>query len=346
MFFLLPFLVVGVALLASRHSAPTAPQAPALTSGACAPDPLSVLEGFARSRQTPPPMVILCALAQAEAMGATDLAHSIVATYIEPVVRAYETTNPIVMPPGFVPPPPSSTFASPQQPAAFPASSPSASPAVASSFQNAAPSREQEDASVKEWLDAMARGEDPHAQPSQDPEPTVAVSGAVAIDSAPPAYAPPPHVHSLAVIAPSPLPGVSDERWSTFATRIRREDPSFVGPRHVGMFRQSKARLAEIGLDPARLLGDREAQIHALGVDIADAFGHAHASGMLDEWVGRGIAIPGMNGNAVAMITASGVLGVIQAAGLEGAADWFEKPSDHERYPHTTRAFLQTTGVF
>ena len=36
----------------------------------------------------------------------------------------------------------------------------------------------------------------------------------------------------------------------------------------------------------------------------------------------------------------------VQAAGLEGAAQWFERPADRERFPRTTLAFLRTNGVF
>ncbi len=49
---------------------------------------------------------------------------------------------------------------------------------------------------------------------------------------------------------------------------------------------------------------------------------------------------------APVQVTLSGVLGVIQAAGLEGAAAWLESPDDRRRFPGTTAAFLRTNGAF
>ena len=142
----------------------------------------------------------------------------------------------------------------------------------------------------------------------------------------------------------SPLAGVPDEGWRQFVALLARESPTFSSSRHVGQYRQRRERLAEFGVDPQAIHGSAAAQRQALDTDLVDAHHHAAAGGILAEHLGRPIAIPGHDG--VAMITLSGVLGVIQCAGLDGAVGWLESPNDRKRYPHTTQAFLRTNGVF
>lgn len=142
----------------------------------------------------------------------------------------------------------------------------------------------------------------------------------------------------------SPLAGVSDEAWRQFVALLARESPMFSSSRHVGQYRQRRERLAEFGLDPQRIHGSAAAQRQALDTDLVDAHHHASAGGVLAEHLGRSIAIPGHDGTVV--ITLSGMLGVIQCAGLDGAVGWLESLNDRKRYPHTTQAFLRTNGVF
>jgi hypothetical protein len=142
----------------------------------------------------------------------------------------------------------------------------------------------------------------------------------------------------------SPIPGVPDEAWRQFVALLARESPSFSSSRHVGQYRQRRERLAEFGVDPQTIHGSAAAQRQALDTDLSDAYRHAAAGGVLAEHLGRPIAIPGRDG--AAPITLSGVLGVIQCAGLDGAVGWLEQPHDRKRYPHTTQSFLRTNGVF
>jgi hypothetical protein len=141
----------------------------------------------------------------------------------------------------------------------------------------------------------------------------------------------------------SPLSSVTDDAWSDFVFRLARESPTFDSSRHIGQYRQRRDRLAELGIDPASLHGSPSAQRAALDVDLADAHGHAVAGGLL-EYLGSPIVVPGHE--CPEKITLSGVLGVIQCAGLEGAAGWLAKASDRRRYPHTTQAFLRSNGAF
>lgn len=142
----------------------------------------------------------------------------------------------------------------------------------------------------------------------------------------------------------SPLIGVTDDAWREFVKRLERESPMFNSSRHVGQYRQRRERLDELGLEPEVLLGSAQAQRAALDADLVDAHQHAVDGGLLIEHVGRQVAIPGHD--AAEAITLSGLLGVIQCAGLDGAVGWLERPGDRKRYPHTTLAFLRTNGVF
>ena len=142
----------------------------------------------------------------------------------------------------------------------------------------------------------------------------------------------------------SPLPGVADESWRQFVALLARESPAFSSSRHVGQYRQRRERLAEFGVDPQAIQGSAAAQRQALDLDLTDAHHHASAGGVLAQHIGRPIVIPGHAGAPV--ITLSGVLGVIQCAGLDGAVSWLESSNDRKRYPHTTQAFIRTNGVF
>jgi len=141
----------------------------------------------------------------------------------------------------------------------------------------------------------------------------------------------------------SPIPNVPDAAWRDFVVRLEREAPTFDSSRHVGQYRQRRERLADLGIDPRSIHGSAPAQRSALDADLADAHGHAAAGGLL-EHLGRAITVPGHD--QAETITLSGVLGVIQCAGLDGAVSWLERPNDRKRYPHTTQSFLRTNSLF
>lgn len=142
----------------------------------------------------------------------------------------------------------------------------------------------------------------------------------------------------------SPIPGVADSAWREFVVRLSRESPQFVSSRHVGQYRQRRERLADLGVDPAAVAGSAQAQRAALDADLADAHAHAAAGGVLEKHLGRPIAVPGQDD--AKPLTLSGLLGVIQSAGLDGAVGWLERIGDRRRYPHTTQAFRRTNGMF
>jgi len=315
---LLPFLLVaGIALLASSNRrgvyalppprpVPWMRDAPSgtIVPVAGAPSPIAVLGEFVRAGARPPPPVILCALAEAEALGRRDIADGIVRTFVAPVVAAEVRRM--------------SSHGAPMRRGSddvkimqhAPTSAPHPDDARIQAALNANPQQFVRDPSAAAMNDdAGDGGDDASAQASG-----------------------------------SPIVGVDPAAWSQFRARLERETPLYESSRHVGRYRQRRDRLAELGIDPRSVIGDPDAQRDALDVDLADAHRHAAASGLAAEHVGRPIMLPGEE--RAQPITLSGVLGVIQAAGLEGACGWLESPADRRKFPHTTRAFLRTNGVF
>lgn len=144
----------------------------------------------------------------------------------------------------------------------------------------------------------------------------------------------------------SPIAGVAPAAWLRFVGQVSREAPTFSGAQHVGRFRQRRDRLLELGIDPAKVIDSPDAQLAALDADMLDAYKHAHSSGLVDEYLGTKVELRAGAEARPTKVTLSGVLGVIQAAGLEGAVQWLEQPADRTRFPNTTQAFLRCNGVF
>lgn len=296
----LPLLVIGIAVVAAgsyrerTYALVRPPPAP--------PGPIAVLGEFVRVGAVPPPLVIMCAIAEAEAIGRNDLASDIIRTFVVPVVQQHELAN-----------------------------ARDASPVRGASMSQSTTSFAGTDEDLRTMLDAEL-----------DRFVELATRGPQVIDVSsieePAAAAP-----SLKAL-PSPIDGVDAIDWSRFCDRLERETPLYQSARHVGQYRQRKERLAELGIDPKRVLGSAPAQRAALDADLADAHEHARASGLADAHLNRLVALPGEQDPRV--VSLSGVLGVIQAAGLEGAVGWLENPGDRKRYPHTTAAFVRCNGVF
>lgn len=251
------------------------------------------------------------------------------------------------------PPPPVPQAAAPQ--AAAPSPQPGV-PIAPPTTQPSAPTTEEEilamlNADPARFMDLASQGRLPY--PSAAQPPATAPAPAAQPTGLPPetvaqmqqeAGLPQAADQTLAMAPGSPLGGVSDDSWRQFVVRLSRESPEFASSRHVGQFRQRRERLAELGIDPRAIHGSALAQRAALDVDMADAHNHAAAGGVLAEHLGRPLTVPGRE--APEKITLSGLLGVIQCAGLDGAVGWLESSNDRKRYPHTTQAFLHTNGVF
>jgi hypothetical protein len=282
--------------------------------GQAMPTPLQVLNQYASAQQIPPPQVILCAIAEAEMMGRTDISHEIVRVYIAPVVYQRDialakSAAPPAPPPMEVPPPPAMQQHTPP---------PQAAPAMS-------------DDAIQAMLDA-----NPHAfiQAAMHAPPVLEVE----------AQEPDTDQAGADQTMDPPIDGIPAEVWEGFCNRLEREAPTFQSSRHIGRYRQRRERLAELGIDPSGVAGSPEAQRAALDAELADIHRHVVESGDTSRWIGQHVLVPGI-GDPVA-VTLSGVMGIAQAAGLEGAASWLEHPRDRRKFPHTTEAFLHTNGMF
>jgi hypothetical protein len=318
MWFLIP-LFVGLAVAASRSRAPRlALPAPPQSI----PSPVVVLGEFARTGRPPPPQLIMCALAEAEMCGRQDIAIEIVRIYIAPVVYAHDLAmardaNPE---PG-EPQAPAQQVAPQTQPQSAPQSGPRA---VGSLSEDEL--QWMLDHDPEGFHAAMNRG---YVDGPVLPEQPVIVSEPQQV--APPESAP-------------PVVGVAVGAWSEFCDRLEREPAQYESSRHVGRYRQRRDRLTELGIDPAAIVGDPYAQRAALETDLGDAYQRLAEEGDIAKHVGRLIPLPGEDG--LHRVTLSGVLGVVQAAGLENAIGWLESPRDRVKFQHTTQAFKRANGAF
>ena len=358
MILFLPLLALGIAYLAGRGQARAEAAAGATASGVALigavparlapaqaepPSPLIVLDAFLRLGQVPPPAVIMCAIAQAELMGRDDVVEDIVRAFVLPVVRAAQAAPAMPMPM------PMPMMQVPQQVPGLPGGDPWSGPAVPAMPTQGRPV-------PGPILDPSPWGASPTAPTPGSPGPRpigrpedVRVE-VIQRDDASRAAAPQAQSSAGTITVSGrscPIDGVDARKWEEFAARVAREQPTFSSPRHVGQFRQRRDRLAELGIDPASVGGSPQAQFDAFARDMGDAHHHAQESGLVAEYRGVTVEIPNQDGQRVPIeVTLSGVLGVIQAAGLEGAAEWLEKPADRVRFPQTTAAFCRTNGVF
>lgn len=358
--------------------APPTYQPEPVAGSAILPGPIAVLGEILRIGQYPSPKVILCAIAEAESLGRHDLASDIVRVFVAPVV--YQHLQSPLAPAPYVPAPYERGSCAPRTQADYGRGSCAPRGQADYGRGSCAPRPPVEDAavpvppSVPPQMEPRQTNNDEilemlHADPkafiarvaAQEGRrgPTVEV---FPVGTPPPTSAPHPspgaqppvaspediaqmqEVAALQAMAPgSPLGGVPDDAWRQFVTRLEREPSTFNSSRHVGQYRQRRERLADLGIDPGALHGSSGAQRMALDADLSDAYRHASAGG-LTECLGRPITVPGHESPQA--ISLSGLLGVIQCAGLEGAVGWIESSNDRRRYPHTTQVFLNTNGVF
>jgi hypothetical protein len=304
------------------------------------PGPIAVLGELVRCGRTPPPQLIIFAIAEAEATGRDDIVADIVRLYIAPVVYSHELAHARSANPT---PAPKATAARPQL-AARPAPTAQAA-APASTFPAS-------DEQIRKMLD-----HDPEQfmEMARRPGGVIDVP-AEAVIEVPSAPAAPRERKAGTVIdidiededralpETSPIASVAPADWTRFCERLTRETPDYKSNRHVGKFRQNVERLIELGINPQEVLGSARAQRDALGVEMADAFQHATESGLVKDHVHRLIALPG--DTEAYTVTLSGMLGVIQCAGLDNAVSWFESKLDRKKFPHTTSAFRNTNGAF
>jgi hypothetical protein len=326
------------------------------------PSPLQALDWHVRAGLTPPPIVILCSIAEAQAAGRCDVAQAILHMFVVPVVAAHEqraaalarATNPALASCAY---PVSRALGDwdgtgygayggqPPVDAEVVYDDPSG-PGGPSYGQQPYPQPGYAADGVHPDIDQVRRAAALHAA-QRVARGAVDGAGRGAQGTAQGGTtASEPRTLTVSGKS-SPIEGVGTEAWGEFVDKIGRELPTYTAQQHVGRYRQRKDRLVELGIDPASIVASPDAQDAALDADMRDAYGHAMDSGLLGEYVGAAIQVPVPGvGARRAEVTASGVMGVIQAAGLEGAASWLENPADRSKYPHTTDQFLRCNGVF
>jgi hypothetical protein len=310
---------------------------------------------FGRRGQQPPPQLILAALREAERAGAQPLVRAIVEKWIRPVVEAAAVAPPPPPPQAWAygtMPPPMAAPTSYACPPPYPSQPPYPQPAPPSSPGGYPPPSPP---ASGPYAPPDAGGPPPGDPPGAPPSPGSMSDADILrmVDpSLPPATtpAPSPDASSAGTITvsgrSSPIEGVGTPEWSRFCDRMSRELPTYTSPHHVGQFRQHRLRLMELGIDPETVVAYPDYQRHAFDADMAQTYARAHAAGLLG-FVGHPVEVPTPDGPPqVAQVTTSGVLGVVQAAGVEGAASWLQSPEDRRKFAGTTGVFCRANGVF
>jgi hypothetical protein len=292
------------------------------------PSPLTVLGAFLYMGETPPLPIVYAAIAHAESIGCTDLADELVRLLLLPAEPPIGATGPIA---SSVPAAraPTTSSASVTLATSSPTAAIAPTAGTRPGMHSGVVAADETDPEAQRVLAELTRPENraakveflPGAAAARDPEVLVSSKS-------------------------SPIDGVGTAAWLMFVGRVSREPPTFTAVHHVGRFRQRRERLIELGIDPATIVGSPEAQLAAFDADMRDAYKHACASGLIDEYLGTTVEVRAGTDARPTEVTLSGVLGVIQAAGLEGAVQWLEQAGDRKRFPHTTQAFLRCNGVF
>lgn len=305
--------------------------------------PIAVLGTFVESGREPPIELVHGAIYEAEVAGCPQVADEIVQMFIVPAVHAQQAARASAQGGSQRALPPAPAPSSQQQAAPTPA--PGAKPAV--TFAS--------DRELRAALDSDPEGFFARVTNPRQPEPQLAememempMSPVPQEDrrssGAPSGSAGRPAAGDPARGAGAPIDGIDPDRWERFVQLLERELPIFQTPRHVGPYRQRRDRLNELGIDPRSVIGNVAAARAALDADLADAFHRADDSGFIGEHFNRLIQIPGSREPHT--VSLSGILGVIQSAGLEHAVDWFEHAKDRKDYPHTTDAFKRCNRIF
>lgn len=186
------------------------------------------------------------------------------------------------------------------------------------------------DAILTAFEKRLAPEKEPPISEAPASPPTVATDApaSVPVDSVPPA--PEPRSYS------SPIEGVEDDDWSMFANSMRIHPPEFETDRHIGIFHQRKDRLKQLQLSPSK---DEEEQYRAF---VRDCLDHLNHKKLLGEHVTTVIKVRGEDH----VVTASGFLGLMKAAGPKNAVHWIQNPEEREKFPHTTEIFLRCNNCF
>ena len=137
----------------------------------------------------------------------------------------------------------------------------------------------------------------------------------------------------------SPFDGIPDDAWSIFVGKLSTQKPDFENERHIGQYHHSKSRIAQLGFDVSGLK-DPGKQYEALVADLKDS--KSNSEGLISEYLVHPVKV----GGTEHLITLSGIMGLLKAAGPQRAKSWLTNPEDREKFPHTTKMFVETNGIY
>ncbi len=156
----------------------------------------------------------------------------------------------------------------------------------------------------------------------------------------------------------SVLPGVSHDRWMAFEKAMVRQAPGEIEPSgRLGMFAMAPRRLVDLGIvaetakgpdgkwavskwaegwSAEKFLGDPKVQQKAFRKSMRE---YARTIGALyKEALGKKVLDK--------PVTLSGLLAVAHVAGARGLGSWLGDKGVREKFPQTTRVFVNTTEMF
>lgn len=139
------------------------------------------------------------------------------------------------------------------------------------------------------------------------------------------------------VTSECPLDGVSHSSWLAFCEALRTRKPEWTSNTHHGAWEHRKTRLADLGINADTLSTEKD-QYDALCADMEDYY----CRPIVKMFAGSVVDINGSK----QVITPSGMLGLLKAAGTKGAEGWLNNPSDRVKFPRTTEVFIRCNGSF
>jgi len=137
---------------------------------------------------------------------------------------------------------------------------------------------------------------------------------------------------------PCPIGGLDPGNWAKFCEALHTRKPQWSTDRYLGMYEHSRQRLKQLGLAPT--IGDPESQYQALCSDLSSY--NRDCDRLLGQFTGDVVDVD----DKLIPVTRSGILGLLKAAGPDGAESWLRNKRDRLKFPRTTEIFCRTNGCF
>lgn len=135
----------------------------------------------------------------------------------------------------------------------------------------------------------------------------------------------------------SPLDGVEVDDWQSFCSALATKETGHKSDRYVGKYEQNINRLRQLGIETPATAED---EYKTLVVDMTNYWDSEQK--LIQDSAGEVVTLNGQEHP----VTPSGILGLLKAAGPQGARSWLDNEADRGRFPRTTETFLRTNGCF